>query len=291
MVNAVVKRAYSDIKNLRVQGATNIAIRALVALKSVKDRKELSAAASLLSEARPTEPLMRNGLRFVAHHAQNYDFKKQVSLWSDRYIQLCENALHKLAEIGAKRIVNNSTIMTHCHSSAVTAVLKKARDQHKEFQVYVCEARPRYQGRITAKELANHCIEVDYIVDSARASFIQDTDLVLVGADALTAEGSIVNKIGTADLAVLADRAGVEFGVASELLKFDPITAQGVAEPIEERDYREVWDKPPKGVTVRNPAFDTTGAELIDFIITEDGVLSPHNILSMASEKYPWLKR
>jgi len=69
------------------------------------------------------------------------------------------------------------------------------------------------------------------------------------------------------------------------------VTVGGYPEPIEERDSGEVWDKPPKGVRVRNPAFDLTRRELIDFIVTEEGILSPHNILSTAHEKYPWLKR
>jgi len=245
-----------------------------------------------LNESRPTEPLMRNGLRYVAYNVrQTPEFKKSLNFWVDRYIKMCKNALERIAEIGSKRIVNHSKIMTHCHSTAVTSILRKAKDQYKEFEVYVCEARPKFQGRITAQELASHGITVNYIVDSAKQTYINDMDLVLVGADALTAEGNIVNKIGTAELALVAKEAEVEFGVAAELLKFDPYTVSGHPEPIEERDSREVWDRPPKGVNVKNPAFDLTKRELIDFIVTEEGILSPHNILSMATEKYPWLKR
>jgi len=292
MVNAIAKKACSDIKSLKVQGATNIAICALNALKSAKDRKELSEMIFLLMDARPTEPLMRNGLRFVAFNVhQTPEFRKSLNFWTDRYIKLCKGALEKIAEIGSKRIVNHSKIMTHCHSTAVTSILKKAKDQYKDFEVYVCEARPKFQGRITAKELASHGIKVSYIVDSAKMSFINEMDLAIVGADALTAEGNVINKIGTSELALIAREADVEFGIAAELLKFDPITVRGYPEPIEERGAKEIWDKPPKGVKVRNPAFDLTKRELIDFIITEEGILSPHNILSMATEKYPWLKR
>jgi ribose 1,5-bisphosphate isomerase len=292
MTSSTVKKAYSDIRALKTQGATNIAVAALEALKSTRSRKELIDAISLLSRARPTEPLMRNGLRYVAVNVHNdVNFKKNVRLWADSYVQMCKSALYRIAEIGSKRIINNSVIMTHCHSTAVTSILKKAKDQYKEFEVYVCEARPKFQGRLTARELSNHGIKVNYIVDSAKQAFINDADLVLVGADALTAEGNVVNKIGTSELALIAREADTDLGVASELLKFDPVTVRGYLEPIEEREPSEVWDKPPRGVTVRNPAFDLTKAEFVDFVITEEGVIAPHNVLSMANEKYPWLKR
>ena len=292
MVNAAAKKACSDIKSLKVQGATNVALCALTALKSAKDRRELSEMILLLNDSRPTEPLMRNGLRFVASNVQQTpEFRKSLVFWTDRYIKMCRSAQERIAEIGSKRIINHSKIMTNCHASTVVSILKRAKDQYKDFEVYVCETRPKFQGKITAKELASHGIKVSYIVDSAKQAFINDMNLAIVGADALTAEGNIVNKIGTSELALIAREADVEFGVAAELLKFDPVTESGYPEPIEERDSGEIWDKPPKGVRVRNPAFDLTRRELIDFIVTEEGILSPHNILSTAHEKYPWLKR
>jgi len=292
MVSRAVNKAYSDIANLKVQGATNIAITALTSLKSVSNKAELMQAISLLSKARPTEPLMRNGMRYVILNAgHGSEFKKSVALWANGYIEMCKKAMREITEIGSKRIVNGSKIMTHCHSTAVTSILKRAKDQYKDIEVYACEARPKYQGRITAQELADHKIRVNYIIDSAKGTFINNMALVLVGADALTAEGNIVNKIGTSELALMAKEADVEFGVAAELLKFDPITSEGRLEPIEERESSEVWERPPKGVKVRNPAFDVTKCELIDFVITEAGIISPHNILSTAIEKYPWLRR
>jgi len=292
MASKTILRVCSDIRCMKVRGATNIACTALQVIKGARNKKELTEMIALLMKTRPTEPLMRNGLRYVAYNVQqNFDFKKSLNFWADRYMTMSKFALERIAEIGAKRIVNKARIMTHCHATTVASILAKAKEQYKDFEVYVCETRPRLQGRITAKELAGYGIKVSYIIDSAKQTYINDMDLVLVGADALTAEGNIINKVGTSELAILAREADVDFGVAAELLKFDPITARGHPEPIEERDPGEVWDKPPKGVKVRNPAFDLTKRDLIDFIVTEEGVLSPHNILSTAYEKYPWLRR
>jgi methylthioribose-1-phosphate isomerase len=105
-----------------------------------------------------------------------------------------------------------------------------------------------------------------------------DVDVVIVGADRIAANGDVANKIGTYSLAVMAKRHGVPFYVAAPLSTFDLNIPDGSHIPIEERPpdevlgYREVrWA--PKGVQVRNPAFDVTPAELITGIISDKGVV------------------
>jgi methylthioribose-1-phosphate isomerase len=105
-----------------------------------------------------------------------------------------------------------------------------------------------------------------------------EVDLVIVGADRIAANGDVANKIGTYTLAVLAKRHAVPFYVAAPLSTFDPSIADGSQIPIEERGGEEVtgygsarWA--PRGVKVRNPAFDVTPAELVTGIITERGVI------------------
>jgi methylthioribose-1-phosphate isomerase len=90
----------------------------------------------------------------------------------------------------------------------------------------------------------------------------------------------VANKIGTYPLAVLAQRHDIPFYVAAPLSSFDSQIADGSQIPIEERDAAEVtgyrgtrWA--PEGVSVRNPAFDVTPAELITGIICEKGIVSP----------------
>jgi methylthioribose-1-phosphate isomerase len=105
-----------------------------------------------------------------------------------------------------------------------------------------------------------------------------EVDLVIVGADRIAANGDVANKIGTYPLAVLASRHGIPFYVAAPLSTFDPSMADGAKIPIEERAAGEVtgygtvrWA--PRGIKVRNPAFDVTPAELVTGIICEKGVI------------------
>ena len=132
-------------------------------------------------------------------------------------------------------------------------------------------------------------IKTTLIVDSALRYFMNEVDLVVVGADAITSEGNIINKIGTSIVALVAKEARTPFYVASELLKFDPATIQGDYEIIEERSSKEIWTDPPAGLIMRNPAFDVTRREFIHGIICEEGIISPHSINEVISRKYPWI--
>jgi methylthioribose-1-phosphate isomerase len=192
-----------------------------------------------------------------------------------------------LGEFGAALIPNRARIMTHCNTGALataghgTALGIVRSSKGKKVTVIACETRPYLQGaRLTAWECMQEGIPCTLITDSMAGHFMSrgEVDVVVVGADRIAANGDVANKIGTYTLAVLAKRHGVPFYVAAPLSTFDPKIADGSQIPIEERPGDEVtgyrktrWA--PKGVQVRNPAFDVTPAELITAIICEKGVV------------------
>ena len=116
-----------------------------------------------------------------------------------------------------------------------------------------------------------------------------NVDVVIVGADAITSEGNVVNKIGSSSIAVLANEARVPFYVVSELLKFDPETLNGEYEKIEQRNPAEVWSEAPQKLIVRNPAFDVTPNRYIHGLICEEGIIAPQTIVEVIRRKYPWV--
>ena len=211
---------------------------------------------------------MRNALRYVILQAQNSSTEKVDALRElvtsnvGLFLQNLEASRERTAEIGAKRIRDGMLVFTHCHSSTVTRMIAKAKADGKEFSVICTETRPAYQGRITAREMVELGVQTMFIVDSAARSYMGDVDLVAVGADAITSEGDVVNKIGTSSIAVLAQEARKPFYVVSELLKFDPETLFGAYERIEQRRPLEVWSEAPEKLSVRNPAFDVTPSRL-----------------------------
>jgi ribose 1,5-bisphosphate isomerase len=296
--------AADRIKRMEVQGATNVALLALNAivdhLKNLSDTSkdnvldEIAEAKKLLFASRETEPFMRNAVRFVEWNLKNQiwtssDFPDIVQGVSDNFIAAFGEARRKIIEVGVKRITDGSRVLTHCHSSAVSQILRTAKEEGISYELYLTETRPRYQGRITAREMSEYGVKAMMIVDSAVRTILNQVDLVLVGSDALTSEGNVINKIGTSLIALAAREARTPFYVATELFKFGPQTIHGDFEVIEERPPEEIWTDPPKGISIRNPAFDVTRREYIHGIICEEGVISPHSVVEAVRRRYPWI--
>jgi ribose 1,5-bisphosphate isomerase len=300
-----IKETTEKIKTLQIQGARNVAVAAVKAIQDLSENTksknkaqfldELKEAQNILAKSRETEPLMRNALNFIITKSKDSktekvaELKKLLVSDAENFLADLDKSRERTAEIGSKRIRNNSTVFTHCHSSTVTRLLAKAKKEGKNFRVICTETRPAFQGHITARELIDLGIETTFIVDSAARTFINEVDIVLVGADAITSEGNVVNKIGTGGIAVLANEARKPFYVVSELLKFDPETLSGDYEKIEQRSPDEVWSEAPKTLNVHNPAFDVTPNRYINGLICEEGIISPQLVVEFIRRRYPWV--
>ena len=196
-----------------------------------------------------------------------------------------------MGALGAALIPEKARVMTHCNAGALatagygTALGIIRSSKGKNISVIANETRPYLQGaRLTAYEMVQEGIPVTLITDSMAGHLMSrgEVDVVVVGADRIAANGDVANKIGTYALAVLARRHGIPFYVAAPLSTFDPSISDGSKIPIEERGAEEVtgyrdtrWA--PQGVSVRNPAFDVTPAELVTGIITEKGIVLQPN--------------
>ena len=300
-----IRDTAEKIRKLEVQGARNVAIAAIKAVEALaeqtkaKSRKqfltELSEAKKILFASRETEPLMRNAIRYIMSQVEENDEKKMktlaelVSSASQKFLKDLEDSKERIAEIGARRIRDRSVVFTHCHSSTVTYLLEKAKHEGKNFEVICTETRPLSQGKTTAKEMLNLGVKTTMIVDSAARYFMNQADLVIVGSDAITSEGNVINKIGTSMIALAAHEARTPFYVVSELLKFDPATIYGDYEKIEERSPAEIWKDSPRGLIMRNPAFDVTRRDFIHGVICEEGIISPHSTMETVRRRYPWV--
>jgi len=301
----LVLDAADRISKLEVQGATNVAFAAVEALveqlKSIDagERKvvfdTISEAKEILFASRETEPFMRNAIRFIEWNVKRSEwgstdeFQEIVQRLSDDLLEEFREARRRITDVGSKRIQDGARILTHCHSSAVSGILREAKEKGVDFSVLLTETRPVYQGRITARELLEAGVPVTMMVDSAVRSLIKGVDIVLVGSDAITSEGNVINKIGTSLIALAAQEARIPFYVATELLKFDPQTIHGDYEAIEERPPEELWPDAPDDLVIRNPAFDVTRRDYIHGIICEEGVISPHSTMEAVRRRYPWI--
>jgi len=190
---------------------------------------------------------------------------------------------------GAPLFDDGDVILTHCNAGALATggfgtalgVIRAAAGQGKRIRVFADETRPYLQGaRLTAWELHQDGIPVTLITDNM-AGYLMSTGVItkaIVGADRIAANGDVANKIGTYTVAVVAARHRIPLFVAAPRSTIDMATASGAGIPIEERAASEVTHfggtlVAPTGISVRNPAFDVTPAELVAAIITEAGVV------------------
>jgi methylthioribose-1-phosphate isomerase len=194
-----------------------------------------------------------------------------------------------IGELGSGLLPDPANVLTHCNTGMLCTagigtaqgVIVAAHGAGKRLHVWVDETRPLLQGaRLTAWELGRLGVSRTLIADGAAGSLMAagNVDAVVVGADRITANGDVANKIGTYPLAVLALHHGVPFYVAAPVSTVDLSTTSGAGVVIEERNPEEVTA--PFGVPVAaaatpaaNPAFDVTPAALITAIVTERGVI------------------
>lgn len=192
---------------------------------------------------------------------------------------------------GQTLLKDGDTVLTHCNAGALATVdygtalgvIRAAVENGKKIKVYVDETRPYLQGaRLTAWELVQLGVETILITDNMAGWVMKQgkVDAVIVGADRIAANGDVANKIGTYSVAVLANRNGVPFYVAAPISTIDVKIKDGSEIPIEERSHEEVTHLNEKriaaeGVRVFNPAFDVTEHELVNAIITQNGILRP----------------
>jgi methylthioribose-1-phosphate isomerase len=296
-----------SIKEMKVRGAPAIGVTAAYGVVlGILDFEgsnhhefysRLDDVISTLRETRPTAVNLFWALERMRKTAQNSRSKpineiKKILLNEAHCMAMeDEETNRKIGTYGEKLIKKGDTILTHCNTGALATVgygtalgiIRAAHEKGKDISVYVDETRPYLQGaRLTAWELMEDGIPVTLITDSMAGYFMKKGDIqsIFVGADRVTANGDVANKIGTYSLAVLAKENGIPFYVAAPLSTLDMSLESGDEIEIEERDEREIthignYRIAPQGVKVANPAFDITPNIYITAIITEKGVVYP----------------
>ena len=319
-----IKRLWRAIKRLEIRGAPAIGIAgALGIVIGIKDSKaknferffkELKKAAAYMGSSRPTAinlfwALERMEEAAYKHRREPVSRIKNILLKEAlKIIEEDKANCRKMARYGAGLVKNGSRILTHCNAGGLATadygtalgVLFEAHKQGKRIKVYVDETRPLLQGsRLTTWELMRDKIDTTLICDNMAASLMAKgkIDMIFVGADRIAANGDAANKIGTYNLAVLADYHKIPFYVVAPISTFDFRLKTGKDIPIEERDGNEVRSAlgkmiAPRNVKAYNPAFDVTPAKLITAIITEKGIHSggvhPRSVHSRSVKRLRW---
>ncbi len=197
----------------------------------------------------------------------------------------------EMGKIGAKLIDDGDVVLTHCNTGALATggygtalgVIRAAIEEGKRIRVVATETRPLLQGaRLTIWELVKEGIDATLITDNM-VGYVMYKGLVnkvFVGADRITLDGYVANKIGTYMIATMASRHRIPFYVVAPSSTFD-LGLEGDAIPIEERSPDEVRTVLGKvlitvpSINVINPAFDITPPNLVTALVTERGIITP----------------
>lgn len=295
------------IKRLSVRGAPAIGAAAAYGLVvgaqkiEAQDRKtfleQLERVAGELGATRPTAvnlrwALERMMMRLSTAPEQNVEDLRRIMLDEAHCIYNEDvQSNRRMGEYGQELLSDGARVLTHCNAGALATagygtalgVIRAAKEKGKEVSVFADETRPLLQGaRLTSWEMVQEGIPVTLITDGMAGYLMskKKIDCVIVGADRITANGDVANKIGTYGVAVLAQYHDIPFYVAAPLSTIDMRLSTGNEIPIEERDPREVTHHggqamAPEGVQVWNPAFDVTPNSLVKAIITEMGIVYP----------------
>lgn len=302
-----VGRVWEAIKKLRVRGAPAIGIAAAygfyLGIKDLPEQNfnsfwiESERISHYLASSRPTAI----NLTWALNRLKNtiYANKEKPIPELKKHILKIAQTIHdedrrickQIGLNGQNLIPNAANILTHCNTGSLAtsqygtalSAIYHAHESGKKIHVWVDETRPLLQGaRLTAWELERSGIDMSLITDSTAGYLMKldKVDLVIVGADRVTANGDTANKIGTYSLSVLAKEHHIPFYVALPLSTFDLEIEKGEQIPIEERDGDEIrkinnFQIAPTKVSTFNPAFDVTPHENITAFITEKGIIKP----------------
>ncbi len=292
------------IKRLAVRGAPAIGVTAAFGLALAAQQSkaktlpelmtDLETAFKVLRATRPTAVNLFWALERVMGKAKRGKSLQEVKkLVLDEALRMSEediSANRQMGANGAKLLQDGDIVLTHCNAGSLATVaygtalgvIRAAKESGKRLSVIATETRPVMQGaRLTAFELQHDGIDVSLIPDTAVGHMMARGAIkrVIVGADRVLRTGHVFNKIGTYQVAILANKHKIPFYVAAPLSTFD-FESNPEDVVIEERSVDEVVKVgskriAPKKVRVFNPAFDMTPPELITGIITERGVLKP----------------
>lgn len=296
-----LKDAWTAIQTLAVRGAPAIGVAAAYALaqanttNSGSDDERLAklvADGDYLKSARPTAVNLAWAVDRLINAFRKTLQPATLAAEALAIHQEDRGICQQIGKHGAHLIRPNTGVLTHCNAGALattgigtaTAPMYTQYVAGVSFRVYTDETRPLYQGaRLTDWELTQAGINTTLICDNMAATLMsQDAiHLVLVGTDRVTANGDVVNKIGTLNVAILCRHFDIPFYVACPSSTFDQTIPDGKQVAIEQRQNEEVVGHHAKAQQVLNPAFDITPANLVTGIITEHGICKPAEIKNL----------
>lgn len=282
----MIDETVAEIREMQTHSSSVVAVKATRALTELVEReyatleefeRDLEHNTGVLRRANPSHASLHRAMREVSDSVAGVadttaEAKTLLEATVERVTERIEAGKRGAAAVAAETIADGETIFTHDYSSTVLEAIETAVTEGAHLTVYVSEARPRYLGRKTARHLAAiDPIEVHLTTDAGAGYVLPECDRVLVGMDCVVGE-DFYNRIGTFPVATAADRRDVPVDVVGSGTK---VVGDGFRFENEFRPPYEVMREPVEDVTIENPAYEATPIDLLDRVLTDEGVRSP----------------
>jgi len=298
MLDDKVQKALKELKEDTASGAQELFLKAIDIIKNQmllvsdenKDIKPLFfELASEIIHARPSMAPLINSIGYIINNLKTYTRRNiidkilnLVKFNAERRNKLMESFVYFFNSYYKRDI----KIMLLSYSSSIINTLVYLKDYNSI--LYILESRPLCEGHRTAEILSQY-FETYLIIDAAMGKYIDKIDLVLIGIDSILEDGSIINKIGTYPLAVVAKDNDIPVYGIADSFKYNLRSHFNQKVEIGKKPSKEVYDKKIRSnlLHVHNTYFDITPPKYIKGIISDLGVLSPEEFVEKAKSVLP----
>lgn len=259
--------------------------------------KAYSSIVSRVKAERPTSAQAINLLRdlgveiikSIEEKADLNHVKSNVIGFIEKWKNKIQRELSEVSKIASRRISSGENILTHSRSICIVKTAEYLVSGDKKPIFYVTESRPGMEGLVLAEELWRMGHRVKLIVDSAARFFMKDVDLVLLGAEAVAANGAVVSKVGSSLVSLAANEARVRVFILAPTSKLSIETLFGELVQLPEGDWRRLMSPGvlhtlPENYRARVPLYDVIPPDYIDGVVSEKGLFAPQAISYLIKE-------
>ncbi|XP_042177289.1 translation initiation factor eIF-2B subunit delta-like [Oncorhynchus tshawytscha] len=247
---------------------------------------------SFLNQCRPLSASMGNAIKYIKKeisnipsHFKEEEAKTKLQTCIDRYIN--ENvvlAAKAISKYAIEKISDGDVILVYGCSSLVNHILCEAYDKSRKFRVIVVDSRPRLEGREALRRLVQRGISCTYVLISALSYILPEVSKVFLGAHALLANGYVMSRVGTSQIALVARTFNVPVLVCCETYKFcervqtDSFVSNELDDPDDLMVTRkgktqlENWHDV-SSLGLLNLVYDVTPPDFVDLVITDLGMI------------------
>jgi len=283
----MIDETAEEIAGMQTHSSSVVAVKAARSLGALLDRefptvdeyhRALERNSEALRRANPSHASLYNTQCDIVGHVEQAtpetvpEAKEATEAAIKQVVERVETGKRRAAAEARELLPDDGTILTHDYSTTVLSAIARAVEDGASFTVYVTEARPRHLGRKMARRLAEfERVDTHLLVDSASGHYLPDCDRVVVGMSCIVGD-TLYNRVGTYPIVATASDCDVPVTVVGSATKR---IENGFSFENDHRAASEVMREPAEGFAVENPAYDATPVELLDTVVTDEGVSDP----------------